>query len=105
MSEEKTTPSHAPHWIIVILLLVLIGHQAFTEWRGRHAPAGTAQAVPETQFSVTTVGDFQYVMRINQNIFYCVSNKCTTIQDVSQALAAAAAARRAGSQDNGENED
>ncbi len=86
MTDNEKTSRNPTNTVVIALLLLLIAHAAYSEWR-RHA----SSVAPEPPaFSVDQVGDLQYVMRVNQSIYYCVGNKCTTIQDVSRALARAA---------------
>ena len=67
----------------IILLIVLVAFAARSEWRAVTQEAVTLQAAtndnPNGEFSVTAVAD-GYVMRANKKIFYCVKNRCTSIQ-------------------------
>jgi hypothetical protein len=64
---------------IITLLAALVGLELWSKLRDLNSPEVPAQAPPPA-FSVTRTGDGQYVMRANDNLFFCVNNRCTTIQ-------------------------
>lgn len=79
-------------WIGIALLAVLTALAVKNEV----AAGETAAVAPEVntaEFSVTPIAEGHYVMRANNKIFYCVSNKCTGIQLINAQQAAAAGAK------------
>ncbi len=87
-------------WIVIALLGVLVGLSVRSEFAGG-APALPEEVKQAAEFSVTPIAQGHYVMRANDKIFYCVSNKCTGIQlmTANQAAAAQAAQQQAGEQE------
>jgi hypothetical protein len=65
--------------IIIALLTALVVLEGWGLWPDISGTAATAAPQPPA-FSVTSTGEGQYVMRANDNIFFCVGNRCTTIQ-------------------------
>ena len=84
-------------WIVIALLGVLVGLSVRNEFASA-APALPAEATQAAEFSVTPIAQGHYVMRANDKIFYCVSNKCTGIQLMTANQAAAAQAAQQPSQ-------
>ena len=66
--------------IVIVLLAVIAALQISSRWSGMNTQATPTGATPPPAFSVTSTGEGQYVMRANDNIFFCVNNRCTTIQ-------------------------
>jgi len=65
--------------IIIALLAALVIIEGWGLWPDISGAATPAAPQPPA-FSVTSTGEGQYVMRANDNIFFCVGNRCTTIQ-------------------------
>ncbi len=78
-------------WIVIALLGVLVGLSVRSELASP-APVLPDAAQQAAEFSVTPIAQGHYVMRANDKIFYCVSNKCTGIQLMTANQAAAAQA-------------
>ena len=66
--------------IIITLLAVLVAVELVGDWPSLTGSTAAATPAPPPAFSVTSTGEGQYVMRANDNIFFCVGNRCTTIQ-------------------------
>ncbi len=87
MSSEAGPKTTWPVWVIMFLLVVLVAATTFLAYSQYKKPAETQVAPDLMGYDVMPISDGKYVMRVNQKIFYCVNNACTTIQDVSQAIA------------------
>ena len=65
--------------IVIFLLVALVALEVSSEFRNWD-PTPVAITAPPAEFGVTPTGAGQYVMRASKKIFYCVRNKCTSIQ-------------------------
>ena len=66
--------------IIVVLLGILVALEVRSEFQIGTNTEPVATPSVQTEFSVTSTGEGQFVMRANDKIFFCVNNRCTGIQ-------------------------
>ncbi len=68
--------------LIIALLAALVAFAAVAEFRKTPAATPSVDGATPAEFSVTPIAAGQYVMRANDQIYYCVANRCTGIQRV-----------------------